>query len=216
MRWISAQTRLRSFLKMPIQVRFEHASGMLTIFSTFEASGQPLLRTGEIELRGTKGALYATMNRVEIVPEEGGRFQDKRPRREPLVLENHDGYKELDQAHARNFLDCVKSRSKPNCDIEEGHRSTIYALLANILKRHRVGLFHIVFFHNRGESPEALVSRFPSLPPELVKEVIAFYETNRDEVNAYVAECQAEIDRQRATTPEGLSLSELRKSNDPT
>lgn len=79
------------------------------------------------------------------------------------------------------------------------------------LKRHRVGLSHILFFHNRGESPEALVSRFPSLPPELVKEVIAFYETNRDEVNAYVAECQAEIDRQRATTPEGLSLSELRK-----
>ena len=114
------------------EVIFEHASGMLTIFSTFEASGQPLLRTGEIELRGTKGTLYATMNRVEIVPEVGGRFQDKRPRCKPLVLENHDGYTELDQAHARNFLDCVKSRSKPNCDIEEGHRSTSYALLANI------------------------------------------------------------------------------------
>jgi predicted dehydrogenase len=114
------------------EVIFEHASGMLTIFSTFEASGQPLLRTGEIEIRGTKGAIYATMNRVEIVPEEGGRFQDKRPRREPLVLENHDGYKELDEAHARNFLDCVKSRSKPNCDVEEGHRSTSYALLANL------------------------------------------------------------------------------------
>ena len=37
------------------EVIFEHASGMLTIFSTFEASGQPLLRTGEIELRGTLG-----------------------------------------------------------------------------------------------------------------------------------------------------------------
>ncbi|MGA2700425.1 MAG: Gfo/Idh/MocA family oxidoreductase [Isosphaeraceae bacterium] len=114
------------------EVIFAHASGMLTIFSTFEASGQPLLRTGEIEIRGTKGAIYATMNRVKIVPEEGGRFQDKRPRREPLVLENHDGYKELDEAHARNFLDCVKSRSKPNCDVEEGHRSTSYALLADI------------------------------------------------------------------------------------
>jgi predicted dehydrogenase len=114
------------------EVIFEHASGMLTIFSTFEASGQPLLRTGEIELRGTKGAIYASMNRIEIVPEEGGRFQDKRPRCHPLVLENHDGYRELDEAHARNFLDCVKSRSKPHCDVEEGHRSTSYALLANI------------------------------------------------------------------------------------
>jgi predicted dehydrogenase len=114
------------------EVIFEHASGMLTIFSTFEASGQPLLRTGEIELRGTKATLYATMNRVEIVPEVGGRFQDRRPRREAQVIENRDGYKELDEAHARNFLDCVKSRQKPNCDVEEGHRSTTYALLANL------------------------------------------------------------------------------------
>jgi hypothetical protein len=72
------------------------------------------------------------MNRAEILPEFGGRFQDRRPRRDPLVLENHDGYRELDEAHARNFLDCIKSRSKPNCDAEDGHRSTSYALLANI------------------------------------------------------------------------------------
>jgi len=26
--------------------------------------------------------------------------------------------------HARNFLDCVRSRGKCNCDIETGHRST--------------------------------------------------------------------------------------------
>ena len=55
---------------------FEHASGMLTIFSTFEASGQPLLRTGEIELRGTLGTAYASMNRIEIIPERGGAFRD--------------------------------------------------------------------------------------------------------------------------------------------
>ena len=111
---------------------FEHASGMLTIFSTFEASGQPLLRTGEIELRGTKGTLYASMSRIEIFPERGGAFQDPKPRMKPTTLLKNDGYKELDEAHARNFLDCVKSRARPNCDIEEGHRSTSYALLANI------------------------------------------------------------------------------------
>jgi hypothetical protein len=41
--------------------------------------------------------------------------------------------------HARNFLDCVKSRAKCNCDIEIGHRSTSATLLANIaLKTHSV------------------------------------------------------------------------------
>jgi hypothetical protein len=34
--------------------------------------------------------------------------------------------------HVRNFLDCVKSRNKPNADIEDGHRSTTLAHLANI------------------------------------------------------------------------------------
>jgi len=32
----------------------------------------------------------------------------------------------------RNFLDCVKSRNSPFCTLEEGHRSTSFAHLANI------------------------------------------------------------------------------------
>ncbi len=63
--------------------------------ATFEANGQPLLRTGEIELRGTLGTLYASMNRIEIIPERGGAFQDPKPRIKPVVLSNQDGYKEL-------------------------------------------------------------------------------------------------------------------------
>jgi hypothetical protein len=38
----------------------------------------------------------------------------------------------LTALHARNFLDCIKSREKPNADIEIGHRSTSFSLLANI------------------------------------------------------------------------------------
>ena len=106
---------------------------MLTIFSTFEASGQPLLRTGEIELRGTLG--------TALRQHEPDRDHPRARRRVPgpqaahasrSCLSNKDGYGELDTAHARNFLDCVKSRQRPNCDVEEGHRSTSYALLANI------------------------------------------------------------------------------------
>ncbi len=32
----------------------------------------------------------------------------------------------------RNFLDCVKSRNTPLCTLEDGHRSTSFAHLANI------------------------------------------------------------------------------------
>ena len=32
----------------------------------------------------------------------------------------------------KNFLDCVKSRKAPLCSLEDGHRSTSFAHLANI------------------------------------------------------------------------------------
>jgi predicted dehydrogenase len=114
------------------EVIFEHASGMLMIFGTFEASSRPAFELGEIELRGTLGTAYAGLGRFEVVPERGGQFQDPKPRCKPLTRTFKEGYNELDRAHARNFLDCVKSRNKPNADIEDGHRSTTFALLANI------------------------------------------------------------------------------------
>ena len=42
--------------------------------------------------------------------------------------------------HARNFLDCVKSRQTCNCDIEVGHRDTTAALIANIAHKTRAYL----------------------------------------------------------------------------
>jgi predicted dehydrogenase len=114
------------------EVIFEHASGMLMTFCTYEASGHPVLRAGEVELRGTLGTVFAGIDRFEVIPERGGAFQDPKPRREPLTVQAGDGYTEIDRAHARDFLDCVKSRRRPSADVEEGHRSTTFALLANI------------------------------------------------------------------------------------
>jgi hypothetical protein len=34
--------------------------------------------------------------------------------------------------HARNFLDCLRSRKTCNCDIEIGHRSTSATLIADV------------------------------------------------------------------------------------
>jgi predicted dehydrogenase len=110
---------------------FEHASGMLSIFSVFEANGQPVLNRGaEVELRGTLGTIYATNAQYEIVPERGGAFQDPKPRRRGEIKKATDG--DLDQQAARDFIDNVKSRKRPNADIEEGQRSTTFAHLANI------------------------------------------------------------------------------------
>jgi len=107
-------------------------AGRLAIFGQYEASGTPALGNAEFELRGVLGTCLAGERGHEIVPERGGQFQDRQPRmageREVVDLSN----KELTSLHARNFLDCVRSRAMPHADVETGHRSTTLALLANI------------------------------------------------------------------------------------
>ncbi len=41
----------------------------------------------------------------------------------------------LDAVHLANFLECVRSRQRPNADIEEGHRSVAHCHLANVAYR---------------------------------------------------------------------------------
>jgi len=50
---------------------------------------------------------------------------------EPLHADGTD----LNGAHARNFLDCIKTRRKPNADVEEGHLSAVMCHLGNISTR---------------------------------------------------------------------------------
>ena len=114
-----------------MQATFELPSGCLLVFGQYEASGnEPFARPAEIELRGTKGTLYARGSRYEIVPERGGQFQSNEPRMEPEEKTVDDG--DITVALMRNFFDCVKSRQTPLSDVAEGHYSTCFAHLANI------------------------------------------------------------------------------------
>ena len=88
--------------------------------------------------RGRSARFTVWGDRYEIVPERGGAFQDPKPKRKEEIVKASDG--DLDQQAARDFLDCVKSRKRPNADIEEGHRSTTFAHLANIALATRMRL----------------------------------------------------------------------------
>jgi uncharacterized protein (DUF433 family) len=79
------------------------------------------------------------------------------------------------------------------------------------LTGHRIGLFHVVERHQYGDSAEAIQGHFPSLPLEQVRRVLAFYEKSRAEVDAYVAACRAEIERQEAPPRQGPDLAELQR-----
>jgi predicted dehydrogenase len=115
-----------------MEATFQFSSGRLATFGQYEASGVSALRQGEVELRGTQGAIYSSGHSFEVFPERGGQFQDSAPRMKPVKDKHSGSNKNLTAMHARNFLDCVKSRALPNADVEIGHRSTSFSLLANM------------------------------------------------------------------------------------
>jgi predicted dehydrogenase len=52
-----------------------------------------------------------------------------------LALDQGANEDDRNDAHHRNFIDCVKSRKRPNADIEAGHFSTTLSHLGNIVAR---------------------------------------------------------------------------------
>jgi predicted dehydrogenase len=125
---------------------------MLMGFVQYNANAAPAAaaRGAEMEIRGTKGTLYIHSNKWEVVPERttevlfGARTPvdrgiekaygpSKKPAMEGKVMEGTTST----PPHCRNFLDCVKTRAKTNCPIEEGHTSTANTVIAHIALRTR-------------------------------------------------------------------------------
>jgi predicted dehydrogenase len=115
-----------------MEVIFELPSGALLVFGQYEANGISPLEDCEVEFRGTLGNLCPGGNGYRIVPSPGGQFQPSASRIEPEEKRFGEGGNSLTVHHIRNFLDCVKTRKRTRCDMETGHRSTSFALLANI------------------------------------------------------------------------------------
>jgi predicted dehydrogenase len=128
--------------------------GALATFSQYNATASPGNPGGfEMEFRGTKGTMFLNEGQgYQIIPEK---VRTKElPALSPLARkENGEQSRALQAAreaagskgkadtadHARNFLDCVKSRKATNCPVAVGHRSTTATLLAKIsLKRGRL------------------------------------------------------------------------------
>jgi predicted dehydrogenase len=86
-----------------------------------------------IEFYGSDGTLFVDRQGFEITPERRGVRRDNPgvPRTEALAVKSTPD----NPTHARNFIDCLKSRQPPICDIEIGHRSSTTAILGNLAYR---------------------------------------------------------------------------------
>jgi len=123
-----------------MEVLFEFASGAIVKFSIHEACGEGNIPIGEIELKGTLGNIGINQNRYQVIPSRPGQFQTWEQLVEPedYRIESGKQYGDLNISEdstanlIRNFLDSIKSREEPWCPLEEGHRSTSFAHLANM------------------------------------------------------------------------------------
>jgi predicted dehydrogenase len=134
-----------------LEVIWEYDNTLVT-FAQYDASAA---RTNpfdaEIELRGTNGTMYLKGGKWDVVPEKHtdlaffartplDRISERayRPSFKPAMEpRSGGGGAESTEAHARNFLDCVKSRAKCNADVLIGHVSTATTLLGNIAHKTR-------------------------------------------------------------------------------
>ncbi|MGD0920948.1 MAG: Gfo/Idh/MocA family oxidoreductase [Terriglobia bacterium] len=129
-----------------LEVLWTYPGGTLVTFSQFNANAAPAdRRHGIVEVRGTKGTFHLSYEGYEIVPEEindkvfpaltpldRSLSQEYGSGRKPVIAPRKGAGDDGTTLHARNFLDCIRSRQACTCDIEIGHRGTSATLIANI------------------------------------------------------------------------------------
>jgi predicted dehydrogenase len=111
----------------------------LTLYTPYMIKSDQILRDSDmfphwpqnaerIEIYGSKGLMVLGRHGC------GWQVFDRPKDRQPVIADQGNG-PFPDNEHFDNFLQCVRTRQKPNADIEEGHRSTLMCQLANMSYR---------------------------------------------------------------------------------
>jgi predicted dehydrogenase len=112
-----------------LQVTFEYPGGFVATYENREGNAQSMFAHGYgITFHGANGTLFVDRSLYQVTPEKDSDLEPE----EEKSSNNHG------VAHWANFLECIKTRQKPNSDIEIGHKSTTTALLGNVSLRSRL------------------------------------------------------------------------------
>jgi predicted dehydrogenase len=101
-----------------------------------------------MQFQGTKGTLFVDRGGFRIIPQTTRHEEPNQPPPIPTTDSRQPGFyyttevlpEQSDSSqqhgpHVRNFLDCLKSRKRPNADIENGHWANTVCRLGNIAYR---------------------------------------------------------------------------------
>jgi predicted dehydrogenase len=112
-----------------LEITFEYPSGMLATYENRQNNSNSLFGKGYgILFHGTKGTLFVDRSGHQVWPERGASV-------EPLQFETKDAG---NRAHWANFVDCIRTRNKPNADIEINHKTSAACHLGNIAYRSKL------------------------------------------------------------------------------
>ncbi|MGH9632479.1 MAG: Gfo/Idh/MocA family protein [Bryobacteraceae bacterium] len=111
-----------------LQVTYEYPGFIATYENRYGNANSMFGKGYGILFHGDIGTLFVDRRGYEIVYEG-----ESAP--EPVIVKAESSQ---NMAHWANFLDCVKTRQKPNSDIENCQRSTTTCLLGNVALRSRL------------------------------------------------------------------------------
>ena len=80
-----------------------------------------------------------------------------------------------------------------------------------VLTGHRIGLYSVIDRCQRVHTLDQIHHEFPTLEPGLIRDVVAFREAHQAEVDAYVAQYQADLDSQEAASEPSPAALRVRR-----
>lgn len=100
-----------------VEITYKYENGTTVICSPANPMGARFI--------GEKGEIYVNRGKLESTPEE--------IIEQPLT--DKDVHLYVSRSHHQNWLECIKTRKAPICDVEIGHRSATVCHLGNIALR---------------------------------------------------------------------------------
>jgi predicted dehydrogenase len=111
-----------------LQVTYEYP-GFIATYENRNGNANSMMNLGGgILFHGDKGTMFVNREFYRIVPERGTSWETEEVKRTDSGNANHWA----------NFLKCIRTREKPESDIEKCYRSTATCLLGNIAYRSKL------------------------------------------------------------------------------
>lgn len=113
-----------------LQVTYEYPSFIATYENRLGNANSMMGKGYGILFHGNKGTLFVDRSGFELVPEKGA----------TLAARAEKSSNNSNDAHWKNFLECIRTRQRPASDIEVCQKSTTACLLGNVALRSKLRL----------------------------------------------------------------------------